>query len=65
MRISGMVERRPKASRIASGNASTRPNSDSSSVTGRPLQRLVGTAGRPKMPPAIRISRIGTVAAQA
>ncbi len=48
--ITGMVDRRPSASKMPSGNDAAIPTKDSASVTSRPPHNAVSTTGRPKPP---------------
>ncbi|MNT72362.1 hypothetical protein D3C72_2109530 [compost metagenome] len=58
--ITGMVDRRPSASRMPSGSDTAMPTNDSTSVTIRPPQSGVSTKVNPNQPPGSRISaRIG------
>ena len=46
-RISGIVERRPRASAMPTGIEATMPVTETTSVTRRPPQSLVSTIGNP------------------
>jgi hypothetical protein len=53
VRSAGRCERRPSATRTASGNAAAMPIVESSSVSGNPPQRSVSTSDKPNTPPRI------------
>ena len=58
-RIAGSCERRPSASRMASGNEQTMPTTDRIRVSGRPPHWVLSTKVRPKTPPHISTAHSG------
>jgi hypothetical protein len=50
-RATGILDRRPSASRMPSGNEAAMPTLATTRVTSSPPQYCVSTTGNPKMPP--------------
>ena len=61
--MAGMEERRPSATRMASGKAKARPKVARIRVIGSPPQRSCGTNSSPRTPPHIRTPIAVSVAA--
>ena len=57
VRMPGMRDCRPSATRIDSGKAIVRLSVDSMMVSGKPPQREVSTGVRPNTPPAISVKK--------